>query len=659
MFFQSLFLFLTLVKQIKFSVRNLAPNYMAYKSLQHFIEVLEQNNELVRIKRFVDPVLEITEITDRVSKQPDGGKALLFENTGTEFPVLTNAMGSIKRMCLALGVDDLEDIRAEMSSLFKELVGPKDGLWEKLSTLPKLGKVAGWMPSVSSGKGVCQEVVYMEPNIDLLPVLKCWPYDGGRFVTLPMVNTKDPHTNIRNVGMYRMQIFNKTETGMHWHQHKVGARHFEEYKKLGKPMPVAVALGGDPVYTYAATAPMPDNFDEYLLAGFLRKKKVNLVKCLTVDLEVPADVDFVIEGYVDPSDDLAWEGPFGDHTGFYSLADWYPRFHITCITHRKNAVYPATIVGVPPMEDAYIAKATERIFLEPIRLTMLPELNDMNLPFEGVAHNIAIVKISNAYPGHAYKVMNALWGAGQMMFNKFLVALPDNVDVHNASQVIECIVNSVDPERDIHFGKGPLDVLDHSSSMAGLGTKLFIDSTIRKELASDFSANYLEFSDEIDKNFAEVRAINTKMIQDGFPILFVSIDKSKVVTVKDTLERMFKNELLGKLTAIFALDFGDSIEDLSLALWFVAGNIDPQRDIHLISLDSDKRKRVGFDGTRKAYNTDNFSRDWPNVVLMDKKTIERVDELWSELDLGKFISSPSIPLQGLQVGDEPIVRFGF
>lgn len=641
------------------NVRHLISEFMAYKSLQQFIDILEKNNELIRIKRFVDPVLEITEITDRVSKLPDGGKALLFENTGTEFPVLTNAMGSIKRMCLALGVDDLEDIRSEMSSLFKELAGPKDGLWEKLSTLPKLGKVAGWMPSVSSGKGVCQEVVHMEPNVDLLPVLKCWPYDGGRFVTLPMVNTKDPHTGIRNVGMYRMQIFNKAETGMHWHQHKVGARHFEEYKKLGKPMPVAVALGGDPVYTYAATAPMPDNFDEYLLAGFLRKKKVNLVKCLTVDLEVPADVDFVIEGYVDPSDDLAWEGPFGDHTGFYSLADWYPRFHITCITHRKNAVYPATIVGVPPMEDAYIAKATERIFLEPIRIAMLPELNDMNLPFEGVAHNIALVRINNAYPGHAYKVMNALWGAGQMMFNKFLVALPDSVDVHNANQVIECIVDSVDPDRDIHFGKGPLDVLDHSSTMAGLGTKLFIDATVGKGLSLGYNVDANEIAAEIEKSFVEIIAYNTKLIQSGFPILFVSIDKSKVSKVNDTLERMFKNEILGKLLAIFALDFGDSIEDLSLALWFVAGNMDPQRDIHLISIDADERKRVGFDGTRKAYKVDNFKRDWPNVVIMDNETIERVDKIWGELGLGEFISSPSIPLQGLQVGDNPIVRFGF
>lgn len=630
---------------------------MAYKSLQQFIDTLEANNELIRIKRFVDPILEITEITDRVSKQPGGGKALLFENTGTNFPVLTNSMGSIRRMCLALGVDDLENIRGEINSLFTQLVGPKNGFWEKMSTLPTLGKVAGWMPSISNSKGVCQEVVQMNPDLNLLPVLKCWPYDGGRFVTLPMVNTKDPRTGIRNIGMYRMQIFNNNETGMHWHQHKVGARHFEEYKKLGKPMPVAVALGGDPVYTYAATAPMSDNFDEYLLAGFLRKKKVNLVKCLTVDLEVPADVDFVIEGYVDPSDDLAWEGPFGDHTGFYSLADWYPRFHVTCITHRRNAVYPATIVGVPPMEDAYIAKATERIFLEPIRMAMLPELNDMNLPFEGVAHNVALVRISNAYPGHAYKVMNALWGAGQMMFNKILVALPDTVDVHNPNEVIGCMLNSVDPDKDIHFGKGPLDVLDHSSNIAGIGSKLFIDATgnVSENISVDINAD--EIARELTLYSSFVKAFNVKLIQNRFPILFISVDKSNGQAIDKILEQMFLNKILSKVWVIIALDFGNSIEDLSLALWFASGNLDPQRDLHLFRVDDDSRTRIGIDATRKAYRTDNFKRDWPNVVMMDKNTIERIDNIWNELEIGDHIVSPSIALQPLQVGNEPVVRF--
>jgi len=265
--------------------------------------------------------------------------------------------------------------------------------------LPKLSQVASWMPTSIGGKGKCQEVIMKNPDLNKLPILKCWPADGGKFITFPMVHTIDPVTGIRNVGMYRMQVFEPGLTGMHWHRHKTGARHFEEYKKLGKKMPIAVAIGGDPVYTYAATAPMPDNFDEYMLAGFLRKKKVELVKCLTQDIEVPADADFVIEGYVDPEEDFIWEGPFGDHTGFYSLADWFPKFHISCITHRKDAIYPTTIVGIPPQEDAYIAKATERIFLAPIKLTMLPELIDMDIPVAGVAHNLTIVKIEKSFPG--------------------------------------------------------------------------------------------------------------------------------------------------------------------------------------------------------------------------------------------------------------------
>jgi len=287
---------------------------MAYKSLNDFISVLEKNNELIRIKEFVDPVLEITEIADRFSKQPDGGKALLFENTGTDFPVLINFFGSLKRMCLLLGVNDLNEVGEGIDSLFKELASPKESFLDKIKLLPQLKRMSDWMPTVISGKGACQEVVDLKPDITKLPVLKCWPFDGGRFITLPMVNTKDPETGIRNIGMYRMQIFGPNETGMHWHRHKVGARHYEGYKKKGALMPIAVALGGDPVYTYAATAPMPDNLDEYILAGFLRKKKVRLVRCITVDLEVPEDVDFVIEGYVDPSEELAWEStPFLHH----------------------------------------------------------------------------------------------------------------------------------------------------------------------------------------------------------------------------------------------------------------------------------------------------------------------------------------------------------
>ncbi|HEX2608475.1 MAG TPA: UbiD family decarboxylase, partial [Flavisolibacter sp.] len=311
---------------------------MAYKNQQQFIETLEREGELIRIRSYVNPHLEIAEITDRISKTPGGGKALLFENTGYDFPVLMNAYGSEKRMCLALGVSHLDETAHEIEQLFQMLAAPKENLLDKLKLLPKLGQFASWMPKVKSGRGECQQVVLEGAAADItkLPVITCWPKDGGPFVTLPVIHTKDPGTNARNVGMYRMQVFGPQLTGMHWHKHKVSAKHFNEYKKLGKRMPVAVALGGDPAYAYSATAPLPENVDEYMLAGFLRKKKVELVRCLTQpEIEVPADADFIIEGYVDPADELIWEGPFGDHTGYYSLPDWYPRFHITCITHKK------------------------------------------------------------------------------------------------------------------------------------------------------------------------------------------------------------------------------------------------------------------------------------------------------------------------------------
>ncbi|WP_232517092.1 menaquinone biosynthesis decarboxylase [Chitinophaga sp. MD30] len=405
---------------------------MAYKHLKHFIDTLEQAGELIRIKTYVSPELEMAEITDRVSKMPGGGKALLFENTGYDFPVLINSMGSNKRMCLALGVNHLDDVAHEIEALFKLISKPKEGILDKLSMLPKLGQFASWLPKVVSGRGACQEVVMKDPDLHKLPVMTCWPKDGGPFITLPVIHTKDPNTGSRNVGMYRMQVFGKDLTGMHWHKHKVSAKHFSEYKKLHKRMPVAVILGGDPVYTYSATAPLPENVDEYMLAGFLRKRKVELVKCITQpELEVPADADFVIEGYVEPHEELIWEGPFGDHTGYYSLADWYPRFHVTAITHRKDAVYPSTIVGIPPQEDAWIGKATERIFLAPIKMTLVPEIIDMEMPVEGVFHNLVISKIQKDYAGQAQKVMNAMWGAGQMMFNKILVVADEHTDIHD------------------------------------------------------------------------------------------------------------------------------------------------------------------------------------------------------------------------------------
>ena len=445
---------------------------MAYKDLQEFVGILDKQGRLKRISTPVSPELEIAEIADRVVKS--GGPALLFEKpVGSEIPVLINAFGSEHRMALALGVESVEEIAAEIADLLRiELPETAMG---KLKMLPKYGRLAAYAPKTVNS-GVCQEVIRADDaSLDELPILKCWPGDGGRFITLPMVFSKDPHTGIRNVGMYRMHVYDQHTTGMHWHPHKVGARHYAENECLGRRMDLAVALGGDPALTYAASAPLPDDFDEMIFAGFLRKKAVEMVRCKTVDLEVPADSEIVIEGYVDPQERRT-EGPFGDHTGYYSLADEFPVFHVTCITRRKSPIYPATIVGRPQMEDCFMAKATERIFLPLIKL-QLPEIVDMNLPVEGVFHNLAVVSIRKRYPGHARKVMHAIWGLGQMMFTKIIVVVDEHVDVQDLREVLWRLGNNIDPERDIEFALGPVDILDHASRLPGYGSKMGIDAT--------------------------------------------------------------------------------------------------------------------------------------------------------------------------------------
>lgn len=619
---------------------------MAYKNLQHYIQTLEEAGELVRIKEFVDPKLEITEIVDRVSKQY--GPALLFENTGTDFPVLINSMGNYKRMCMALGVENMDDISKEIEGLFKMLTGPKDNIMDKLKMLPKLGQISSWMPKVVSGKGECQEVVMKNPDITKFPVLTCWPEDGGPFITLPVIHTKDPHTGIRNVGMYRMQVFEPTMTGMHWHKHKVSARHYNEYKKLGQKMPVAVALGGDPVYTYAATAPLPDGIDEYMLAGFLRKKKVELVQCLTQDIQVPADADIIIEGYVDPQEDWIWEGPFGDHTGYYSLADWYPRFHITCITHRKNAVYPATIVGIPPQEDAWIGKATERIFLAPIKMTMVPEIIDMVLPMEGVFHNLVIVKIKKDYPGQALKVMNSMWGAGQMMFTKMMVVVDGDVDIHDNLAVAKYISENVDPQNDIIYTNGPMDVLDHSCSKMAFGGKMGIDATkkLPEEKRSESIAPVTKSNinkENIYAKFSEIKDINDVLLNMGISLVIVSIEKNRKGHIAEINKQLFELEDFKQVKIIIYLEHTIDISDLADAVWRFSNNVDPKRDAFTVNANSDDEiSHVGFDGTRKTLAFDGFNRDWPNILANTQEVIDTIDAKWDKLGLGPLIKSPSI-----------------
>jgi 4-hydroxy-3-polyprenylbenzoate decarboxylase len=459
---------------------------VAYKDLREFIDVIDRKGLLTRIKTEVSAELEITEILDRVVK--NNGPALLFENVkGSRIPVFANAFGTMERMCLALEVNNLDEIGSRIQKLL-EFEAPKS-IWEGIKMLPMVAELSSFPPKhVKSGP--CKEVILREGfSLEDFPVLKCWPEDGGRFITLPLVFTKNLNNGRQNVGMYRMQVYDGKTTGMHWHIHKHGARDYADAKNNGK-IEVAVAIGADPSIVYSATAPLPDNIDEMMFAGFLRKKNVELVKCETVDLFVPAHAEIILEGYVD-SKERRTEGPFGDHTGYYSLADEFPVFHIICITHRKNPIYNATVVGIPPMEDAYLGKATERIFL-PLMKAQLPEIMDINLPVEAVFHNLCIVSIKKRYPGHAKKVMFALWGMGQMMFAKTIIVLDDDVNVQDLREVLWATTTRYDPAKDVTIiDRTPTDTLDHASPLSNLGSKMGIDAT-RKSVDEGFNREWPE-----------------------------------------------------------------------------------------------------------------------------------------------------------------------
>lgn len=450
---------------------------MAFYDLREFINALESRGMLKRIKTPVDCNLEITEITDRVSKM-EGKKnvALLFENVkGYDMPVLMNAFGSMERLALTFGVNDIEEIPNELREILRLPYISLQNKMDLIHIIPTAKRAINFPKYVK--KAPCQEVVITDnPTLDKFPILKCWPQDGGPFITLPLVFTRNPKTGKRNVGMYRLQKYDGQTTGMHWHLHKDGASNYRAYQEMGKDkVEVAVAIGTDPVITYAATAPLPRDIDEMVFAGFLRKKSVEMVKCKTVDVEVPACSEIVLEGYVNIGETRR-EGPFGDHTGYYSLADDYPVFHITCITHRKNPIYSATIVGKPPMEDCFLAKATERIFL-PLLQQTLPEIRDINFPLEGVFHDCVMVSIKKTYPQQAKKVMHAIWGMGQMMFTKMIIVVDEHVDVQKEKEVWWRVFNNIDAKHDIVMVEGPLDALDHSSPMAKWGTKIGIDAT--------------------------------------------------------------------------------------------------------------------------------------------------------------------------------------
>jgi 4-hydroxy-3-polyprenylbenzoate decarboxylase len=477
---------------------------MAFGSFREFVTALENAGELKRISQPIATELEITELADREMKKTGGGKALLIEKPTVNgqvspFPVAINTLGSWKRMAISLSADSVDAAAAELGTLIK--ARPPSSLKDAIKLLSTAMDLRHAKPKLVKD-GPCKEVIKKydppaaksdpwpgapdirhpstldprPPTLLDLPIQKCWPLDGGRFITLPCVVTKDPDTGERNIGMYRMQVYDDHTTGMHWQLQKVGARHGRRYYETGTRMPVAVFLGGDPIFTFAATAPLPDGLDEFLLAGYLRKKSVELIKCETNDLEVPANADFVIEGYVDPTEPLRDEGPFGDHTGYYTLPQPYPVFHVTAITHRSDAIYPATIVGMPPMEDFYLGSASVKLFL-PIFKMNFPEIVDIALPAEGVFHNLVFVSIKKTYPMQAFKIMHGLWGMGQMMFSKYIVVVDAGVDVHNTSEVLFRVCANTDPQRDAIFTKGPADVLDHATTEMAIGSKMGIDAT--------------------------------------------------------------------------------------------------------------------------------------------------------------------------------------
>ncbi len=610
-----------------------------YRSLNDFLRRLESEGELLRISAYTDPVEEIAEITERVFKRPGGGRALLFENTGTRYPVVTNLFGSEKRMAAALGVGNIGDIARRIETLASALTRPANSAADKLHALSLTAKAAGWLPKRTKGRGECQQAAETGEHADFgsLPVLKCREHDGGRFVTLPMVNTVDADTGARNVGMYRMQITGRNTAGMHWHIHKTGARHYESWKRRGKTMPVSVCLGGDPVYTYAATAPLPEGIDEYLFAGFLRGRGVKLVKCLTNDLWVPSDCDFVLEGYVDPEEDKFLEGPFADHNGFYSLEDLYPRFHLTAVTHRRDAVWPATVVGIPPEEDCRIAEATERIFIAPIRMALAPEIEDLYMPSHGTAHSLALASVRCDYPGHAHKAAFTLWGAGQMMFNKFLILTDAGTDLRDPDAVARLLREADIPQAVIR-GDGILDILDHATATPGFGGKLALDLTSSRpatanpatEAASGEPAS-LPDGCRVDTAFAEQWATAVIYAPAGTEVR----PRTAVEAVAGT-----------NVKYIAVLDA--EAEGLSPGelLWLAAADTDPARDVRI------EGGRLVIDARTKLPGRSGHPDRFPNPAVSSARIIDTVDRRWAEYRLGDFTPSPSLRYMKLRKSDK-------
>jgi len=598
-----------------------------YKNLQAYLADLERRGELVRVREPVSAELEITEIADRLVKRE--GPAVLFERVeGKDFPLAIGLYGTAPRTARALGVPHLDALAEKVAKLLDINPG-KGGLKAVFSLLPKLGELKGFFPRRVLRAPV-QEVVLKGDAVDLsrLPVLKCWPLDGGPFITLPLVITKDPAAppggaGELNLGMYRMQVLDKQSTAMHWQLHKVGRRHFDTAKRLGKRLEVAVALGGDPILTYAATAPIPPipGVNEFNLAGFLRGAPLELARGITVDLPVPAEAEFILEGYIDPAEDLVVEGPFGDHTGFYTLEDLYPRFHVTAITHRKNAVYPATIVGRPPMEDAYLIEASERLFLPAARL-ILPEIADYHMPPAGIAHNWVNVAIEKHYPGQAYKVAGGLLGLGQMMFAKVMVVLDKGQALKPGFPALLEALQHALPGRDTLVFRGPMDVLDHSSRAVGYGGKLIIDGTTKLEE----EGGEVPFTPLAHRDLPALPGVR----QAQWPgVWAATLEKTRAGQAKALAEKLLATPHSRGIRLLLLTDADTRLEPDEL-LWAVLNNIDPERDSWV--MEGASGPVLVLDGTRKLAE-EGFAREWPQKITMSPDVVRRVDERWEKLGL--------------------------
>lgn len=601
---------------------------MAYDDLHAFVARLEAAGDLVRITTPVSAHLEITEITDRVSKGPASrNKALLFENVeGSAMPVLINAYGSAQRMAWALGVDDLEDLRRNLAAVIDPRLprGLRAMAGRGLGLLGVLRSIGLGPKRVRQGKARCQQVIITDnPSLDSLPIPTCWPEDGGPFITLPQVITRDPATGQRNVGMYRLQKVDERTLMMHWQRHKGGADHERAARAMNLPrIPVAVALGGDPAAMWCGSAPLPPGIDEYLLAGWLRGKPVPFVRCITQNLEVPADAEIVIEGYLDPNDQRP-EGPFGDHTGFYTPQDLFPTMHVTAITHRRDPIFPTTIVGKPPMEDAWMGKATERLFL-PLMQLFMGEIVDVNMPAEGGFHNLVIVSLKPRFPGHAQKIMYGLWGLGLMMLAKGFIVVDDDVNVHDLDAVARAVLSHVDWRRDATVVDGAVDQLDHSAIFDSYGGKIGVDATRKPDRAQPALNRALDRAG-LDR-LAGVRTWST--VKDG--ALIAAIDKTHLPAA-DAYEALWA---LAPGYNLVLLDESVDVRDLSDVAWRTLGNVDWRRDILIQNGGIDHFARgdapacIGIDATSKGPR-DGHPRGWPVEIEMSAEIRQRVDEKWA------------------------------